>query len=203
MAHAFAAWTKGYPLLIDVEGHGRESLFPELDLSRTAGWFTSLYPLRLEAPTSERIGATLSLLKERIRRIPNGGIGYGLLRYLRNDPAIREELRNAPQAEISFNYLGQLRSGHAYSLLKPLPDISVPHRSPQGDRFYLLDVTGSVSQGQLRITWQYSRNIHEAGTIQSVANATLAALRALIEKNREVPVTSALDRIDKTFQLTR
>lgn len=194
MAHAFAAWTKGYPLLIEVEGHGRESLFPELDLSRTVGWFTSLYPLRLELPNQERMIAALSLIKERMRRIPNGGIGYGLLRYLTSNAGIREQLRATPQAEISYNHLGQLRSKGAYALFKPLAESSLSHRSEQGLRFYLLDISSSVWQGQLRVAWRYSRNIHHGATIQSVADATLGALRALIDEDRESQLSSRSDR---------
>src|SRR5207302_10570711 len=94
-------------LAIDLEGHGRQDLFAELDLSRTVGWFTTLCPLVLEVGTQPEPLAALRATKARLRSIPPRGIGYGLLRYLHADPQLRARLQEQPQPAISFNYLGQ------------------------------------------------------------------------------------------------
>ncbi|WP_338686823.1 amino acid adenylation domain-containing protein [Streptomyces acidiscabies] len=80
-------------VVVDVEGHGREEVVPGVELSRTVGWFTSLYPVR--------IGAS----GERARELPDNGLGYGLLRYLNPDTA--DELAKVPTPAIGFNYLGR------------------------------------------------------------------------------------------------
>ena len=70
-------------MLVDLEGHGREEVVDGCDLSRTVGWFTTIFPVLLELSNSSGPGETLKSIKEQLRRVPNRGIGYGLLRYLR------------------------------------------------------------------------------------------------------------------------
>jgi NRPS condensation-like uncharacterized protein len=85
LVQSFAQWTGERSLLIDLEGHGREDLFEDVDMLRTVGWFTSLFPVRLQLEEIDHPGEALKLVKEQLRRIPNRGIGYGVLRYLRQD----------------------------------------------------------------------------------------------------------------------
>src|SRR5262249_33010279 len=100
---AFADWTGRRSLLVALEGHGREELFADVDVSRTVGWFTSLFPVLLDINLATDPGEALKAVKEQLRAVPNRGIGYGLLRYLNDAASIP-----AVQPEISFNYLGQL-----------------------------------------------------------------------------------------------
>ncbi|HJP95206.1 MAG TPA: amino acid adenylation domain-containing protein [Pyrinomonadaceae bacterium] len=108
LAQALTEWTSEKRVLVDVEGHGREEIVESCDLSRTVGWFTTIFPVLLEVSNSSAPGETLKSVKEQLRRVPNRGIGYGLLRYLRGDEAICTQLEKFPQAQVSFNYLGQL-----------------------------------------------------------------------------------------------
>ncbi|PTX63162.1 non-ribosomal peptide synthase protein (TIGR01720 family)/amino acid adenylation domain-containing protein, partial [Kordia periserrulae] len=87
-------------IYIDIEGHGREEIISGLDISRTVGWFTSLYPLKLEV--SETIGVQLRDTKDMLREVPDGGLGYGALRYLSDTP----EAYTYSKGGILFNYLG-------------------------------------------------------------------------------------------------
>ena len=89
-----------------MEGHGREELFEDVDVSRTVGWFTSKYPVKLEAE-SEEIGEALKEIKELMRAIPKRGIGYGVLRYVSEDEEVKRRMRVGGKAEVRFNYLGQ------------------------------------------------------------------------------------------------
>jgi hypothetical protein len=102
LARALARWTGHDKVLIHVEGHGRELLFDEVDLTRTIGWFTSVSPLLLNLEGTRTIAEQLMRAKKRLRSLPNGGIGYGLLRYL-GPEEIRERLRELPEAEIAVN----------------------------------------------------------------------------------------------------
>ncbi|HYN84226.1 MAG TPA: amino acid adenylation domain-containing protein, partial [Pyrinomonadaceae bacterium] len=82
LAASLAARGGSPTLLVDLEGHGREDLFDGVDLSRTVGWFTSVFPVVLDAGASDEPGAALKAVKEHLRMIPSRGVGYGLLRYL-------------------------------------------------------------------------------------------------------------------------
>ena len=117
---ALAGWCRqrGRPstpaALIELEGHGREELFPDLDLSRTVGWFTTLFPVRLDAGPvdlddaltgGDSLGRAIKLVKEQRRSVPNNGIGYGLLRYA--NPQTATQLARLGTPQIGFNYLGR------------------------------------------------------------------------------------------------
>ncbi|MER7860340.1 non-ribosomal peptide synthase/polyketide synthase [Amycolatopsis japonica] len=152
-------WTGKVPV-IDLEGHGREDLFDDVDLSRTVGWFTSVFPVALDVP--ESWGTALKSVKEQLRAVPRRGIGYGALRHLAGtvppiDPAV------------SFNYLGRFTSGRLES-----------DESELSARAHLLDVVGRVESGELELTWYYTEGVHRRSTVDRLAEAMLTALREII-----------------------
>jgi len=100
--------------LIDREGHGRVPLSDDMDLTRTLGWFTTVYPVWVETGPidaaevragGEDVARLIKRIKEQLRRTPGEGLGYGLLRYL--NPATRPVLADLASAQIGFNYLGR------------------------------------------------------------------------------------------------
>jgi amino acid adenylation domain-containing protein/non-ribosomal peptide synthase protein (TIGR01720 family) len=102
-------------VLLDLESHGREEIFPRVDLSRTVGWFTSVAPVRLDPEGHDvdaawaggpALGRVVKALKEQVRRAPDQGLGFGLLRYLNAETAA--QLESGPRAQIAFNYFGRL-----------------------------------------------------------------------------------------------
>ncbi|MFB6613131.1 amino acid adenylation domain-containing protein [Streptomyces sp. NPDC056367] len=108
-------------LLVEIEGHGREEFSDELDLSRTVGWFTSAFPVRLDAGGAAA-GDALKRVKEQLRGLPDHGIGFGLLRHL--NPQTQSVLARFPAPQVGFNYLGRFR--------------------PQADGGWSLDGSGAV-----------------------------------------------------------
>ncbi len=114
-ASALRERADGGPMLVEVEGHGRhDDLADGLDLSRTMGWFTTVYPVRLEPGAVDwdelwsagpAVGQFLKRVKEQLRAVPDHGLGYGLLRHLNADTA--EVLAELPAPQIGFNYLGR------------------------------------------------------------------------------------------------
>ncbi|MEO0769120.1 MAG: condensation domain-containing protein [Cyanobacteria bacterium J06649_4] len=96
-------------ICIDVEAHGREQFIEDIDISRTVGWFTTTYPICLQLQAPEQSGIAIKSVKEQLRQIPKRGIGYGLLRYLSDEPT-RNRLANAHSSEVLFNYLGQRKA---------------------------------------------------------------------------------------------
>ena len=180
-AEAMAPWVGSQRVLVDMEGHGREEIFPDADMTRTVGWFTAIYPVAIDIDPSMGHGKAIQSVKEQLRAIPSRGLGYGLLRYLREGEIIAERLASLPQAEVSFNYLGQLDQA--------LPDGSPftfaresvgPGYSPRARRAYVLDVQGGVRGGRLRIRVAYSKAIHHEATIEALVDRFVVALRGLI-----------------------
>jgi amino acid adenylation domain-containing protein/non-ribosomal peptide synthase protein (TIGR01720 family) len=181
LVRAFARWTGSRSLLVALEGHGREEIFPDVDLTRTVGWFTTLFPVLLDPGGSPDPGAMLMAVKEALRRIPNRGIGYGLLRYLGDEP-IAAALRALPEPEVSFNYLGQLdQAVPAGAPFQGARESTGGDQSPQGARRYAIDVVARVAGGRMQVGFTYSEHLHDRATIEVVAQAFLEALRVLIE----------------------
>jgi amino acid adenylation domain-containing protein len=83
LAMALGRWTGHDTVGVLLEGHGREeALVGELDVSRTIGWFTTMFPVRIEVPRSGDLGHAIKATKEHLRGIPHEGASYGMLRWL-------------------------------------------------------------------------------------------------------------------------
>lgn len=191
-------------LLVAMEGHGREDIFEGVDVTRTVGWFTSLYPVALTISVENDLGQDLMGIKEQLRQVPQKGLGYGLLRYRESETlAESDQLRNMPEPQISFNYLGQVEldetthSGPAHfgtsGNLEPegllftaleaskTTDLSGPAHDPSGRRTYLIDLVASVAQGRLRVELVYSQAVHAEATIRRFSDDYMAEIRGLIQ----------------------
>ena len=179
LVQVFYRWTGNPTLLINLEGHGREPIFKDVDLLRTVGWFTTIFPVPLRLEGLSEPGEMLKSIKEQLRRIPSRGIGHGLLRYLQTDPEITSQLKSLPEAEISFNYLGQFDQ-IASSRFKLTNEPCGPERSLQAHRHHLIDITGMIIDGRLQMDWRYSENVHRRATIENLARGFMDALKALI-----------------------
>ena len=178
LARVLCRWSGHDSALIQLEGHGRETLFDEIDLTRSVGWFTSAYPLRL-TPQAEQ-GASIKAIKEQLRGVPHKGLGYGVLRYLADDPT-RQTLQALPQAPITFNYLGQFdQSFGADALFHPLDESAGLAHDPDAPLPNVLSVDGQVYGGELVLRWTFSRERHDQQTIGALAEAYLAELQSLI-----------------------
>ncbi|WP_225840613.1 condensation domain-containing protein, partial [Streptomyces sp. NK08204] len=181
LAHALRDWTGEHETLIGLEGHGREDLFPDVDLSRTVGWFTSVFPvaLRLE-PGSTGPVASLDSVREQLARIPNKGVGYGILRHL-GAPDMASVLRRQPTPEVNFNYLGQFTRDLPGIGRYAGPDEPKGHSiGPDGMRWNVLDVTAAVEGDTFGLYISYSTALHDRRTVERLADGVLGHLRELI-----------------------
>jgi amino acid adenylation domain-containing protein/non-ribosomal peptide synthase protein (TIGR01720 family) len=204
LVQAYGKWSGERMLLVDLEGHGREELGEEVDVSRTVGWFTTMYPVRLEIKAGSNVGVALKEIKEQLRGIPQRGLGYGLLRYMRGAEA-QEQLRGARAAQVSFNYLGQVdqlfTERAAWAVAR---ESSGRAHATSGLRAHLLDVSGIIGGGSLQITWVYSEAEHRRGTIEGLAQRYLEALQELIahcqlaEAGGFTPSDFPLAKLDET-----
>jgi len=183
LARTLCRWSGDREVLVQLEGHGREGLFEDLDLTRSVGWFTNAYPLALAIEPGDHDQAqasSIKRIKEQLRQVPHKGIGYGVLRYLA-DAASRESMAALPQARITFNYLGQFdQQFDAHALFQPLD-------APAGLAHDLdavlpnwLSVDGQVYGGALQLRWTFSSERYEHATIAALAEDYRRELLALV-----------------------
>ena len=183
LARTLAGWTGGEAVRVELEGHGREPLFEEVDLSRTVGWFTSVFPVRLEVEPGAGAGETLRSVKEQLRAIPGKGIGYGILRYLA-DEETAAPLRALPTPEVSFNYLGRLDLVQGEGIFRPVGGSMGPAHAPDAPRRYLLEINAGIEDGRLQVSWSYGERVHLRSTVERLAERYLEELRAIVEHCR-------------------
>ncbi|MDZ7268842.1 MAG: amino acid adenylation domain-containing protein [candidate division KSB1 bacterium] len=182
LARVLARWTGRRTLLIDYEGHGREPLFDDVDLSRTVGWFTSIHPLALDLGNTLAFVDALKTIKEQMRRVPQGGVGWGLLRYLSDN---RSLLREVPPAPVIFNYLGQF--DHVLppdGMLAVAPESHGPERAAHNHMTHALDLSAGVRQQQLHLQWKFNPRQFARRTIEKLAHEYVAELRLLVQQCR-------------------
>lgn len=193
---ALAPWIGGRVVPLQLEGHGREALFDDVDLSRTVGWFTVEYPLVLDLRRDLDVQSAVRAAKEQLRRIPRAGVGYGILRYLEADPGFVRDAARALRPEVSFNYFGQTDQALARdSPFRPARESAGPQQSPRGHRTMLVAVTAAVTDGRLQGTWQYGPECHHRSTIERIAHRWIEHLRALAAAagTEEEPEPSVFD----------
>ena len=182
LVQTLAEWTGNSTVLIDLEGHGREDIFADVDVSRTVGWFTSIFPVILQLQNQNHLGEALKSIKEQLRAIPQQGISYGILRYLSQNQEISFQIAALPFREVSFNYLGQFDQGQLRGIdWKLASESKGANQSLEGHRTHLLEITARVVEGQLQINWSYSRHLHRHSTVESLVQKYLQALLKLID----------------------
>jgi amino acid adenylation domain-containing protein/non-ribosomal peptide synthase protein (TIGR01720 family) len=187
---ALGRWTQLQEFEISLEGHGREDLFDELDMTRTLGWFTSLFPVRLSYRQEEDLGQTIGRIKQRMRNIPTNGLTYGLLRYLNTSEQTRHSLTQVAPSPISFNYLGQFDQGaQGQLLLDEAKGDTGSDIGSAGQRQALIDINSRISSGQFFLNISFSKNIYAAKTIEQFSALYLNELRNIVRHCAERQAT--------------
>jgi amino acid adenylation domain-containing protein/non-ribosomal peptide synthase protein (TIGR01720 family) len=181
LARALGRWSGHDLVQIDLEGHGREEIFGSLNVARTVGWFTTIFPVLVDMGAGTDIAKVLGAVKREMRRLPNRGIGYGMARFLLPDGALAT--RPDRRSEVKLNYLGQLDQVLPGSApLRMAPEPLGMSRSPRGRRSYPFDVVACVSDGCFRLEWLYSASLHGVATVEALAGELIAALRDLLDR---------------------
>ncbi|AJP57999.1 hypothetical protein UC34_15525 [Pandoraea vervacti] len=192
LAQAVGEWTGASRVALCVEGHGRDALpgMEAFDLTRTLGWFTSVYPLAVDVSASPR--ETLFALKRMWRAVPRAGLGFGALRY-HGDAEARRTLAALPQGRITFNYLGRIDAGFADGRFAPSDAPAGDARDASAPLGNWLSVDGAIANGCLRLQWRFSRERFHEATISGLAARMQTALGALVNASLDAPLTSAAD----------
>jgi amino acid adenylation domain-containing protein/non-ribosomal peptide synthase protein (TIGR01720 family) len=191
LAAALQSWrlqygNTGKVVSIDLEGHGRQEELADVDLSRTVGWFTTVFPVSLDtcgvefnaiAAGDSAAGVLLKKVKEQLRAVPHHGIGWGLLRYL--NPTTANMLRQMPRPQVVFNYLGrvEIASDSGWCLAGESSGAAI---SPERIRDHVLEIDAVVMGGVLNTNLRWCGRMHDRASIESLAARFNAALSGLI-----------------------
>jgi non-ribosomal peptide synthase protein (TIGR01720 family) len=183
LAWAVSRWTGRADVVVELEGHGREQRFDELDVSRTVGWFGTGYPVALRLPPGEPAWPDLVRgVRRQLRAVPGNGLGYGVLRFLSPPGSPGAALAGRARPQVLFNYLGQIDevggSGDG-GLYRGFRDSAVRPQRPREQAPHLLVVTGAVRDARLRLDWDYLGTVHRESTMERVAGDFRAALEAI------------------------
>ena len=198
LALAVLAWRRpdtgdgdGGSVLVDIEGHGREEITDGVDLSRTVGWFTTMYPVRFDLGLPDladaraggpTVGAALRQVKETLRTIPDHGIGYGLLRHGNSRTGPGLAALGIP--EIGFNYLGRFPMGDTADwAAAPGHDFALDDADEGLPMAHAVEVNAAAHEGPdgltLSATWTWAGNAYPADRVRALAEEWFAMLRAL------------------------
>ncbi|MFK4428155.1 amino acid adenylation domain-containing protein [Bacillus sp. RC51] len=179
LGQAIVDFTNQQTVSIHLEGHGREEMVEGIDLSRTVGWFTSIYPVHLNFQGTKTPIEGLKAVKDQLRQIPNRGVDYGILRYLKKEllPFYQQK------PSISFNYLGQFDQVFSKeSLFMQETGFTFLDHAPDSKPSHLIEVIGMVKDEKLHFVWIYSREQFSRLKIQAIADGMLRHLLQLINK---------------------
>lgn len=161
LVHTIGSWGEQHEVAIGFERHGRETLGSQLDVSKTVGWFTSYFPVKFEHHTDKDMSTAITQVKEKLRSVPQGGIGYGGLRYLKN---VFGPIANP---EIVFNFLGTKTSTTASNHFKTTT-LTENLRDPRSERDYKLEINLSIVDDALQGTVSFASTLHKKQTIESL-----------------------------------
>jgi non-ribosomal peptide synthase protein (TIGR01720 family) len=200
LALAVSEWRRsrgteaGPAVLLDLEGHGREEIIPGVELSRTSGWFTSIFPVRVDAgdldwseveAAGPAVGTAIKRVKEQLRDLPDNGIGYGLLRHA--NAATGAVLDGHPTPQLAFNYLGRMTSSEDADWSPAAEKLSAAigggHDAALGLP-HAIEVnchTDDTEDGsRLSATWSWAGDLFDRAEIEQLAGLWFTALTALV-----------------------
>ncbi|HLP60854.1 MAG TPA: amino acid adenylation domain-containing protein, partial [Candidatus Deferrimicrobium sp.] len=179
---AVKQWAGIDKIPVHLEGHGRETIVSDTDISRTVGWFTTQYPVLLDM-AGDDISFAIKNVKETLRQVPKKGIGYGLLQYI-TPPEKKKSPNLGPTPEILFNYLGQFGE-NKYNSVDWVSEISAPCTGESVDRAYKMnhkiDIGGGTRDGRLTLYVFYHRGEYEKETVEKFTRLVLANLEKVID----------------------
>ncbi|NSB66306.1 non-ribosomal peptide synthetase [Clostridium saccharobutylicum] len=173
-------WTDKDNVIINLEGHGREEIIEDIDITRTVGWFTSMYPVIFDMSKSEEISYQIKNIKETLRNVPNKGIGYGILKYL-TDGSSKKGIEFNKKAEICFNYLGQFdiqEDTEMFSISSLSTGESI---SEKLEKEFAIEINGKVLEGKLALDINYNKNEYYEETINTFAENYIRNLENILD----------------------
>ena len=173
LVRTLRAFTGRQHLEFEMENHGRH--IEDIDVSRTIGWFTAIYPIRVTRDDAT-IGDEIKTVKEAIRKVPSNGLSYGLLNHM--TPS--QNPTPAEQVEVRFNYLGQFDKEVDTPLFSYSRQSSGPDVSPHNHMTAKLEINAMILKGTLQADIHYDKKAHNPETIQKFADDYITNLKEIL-----------------------
>ncbi|MEQ6356270.1 amino acid adenylation domain-containing protein [Lysinibacillus sp. M3] len=168
---AVAKWSGNQKVGLSIEGHGRESIDKKasLDLTQSVGWFTSIYPFYADIPHNQEVGDTIQHISRNLAEVPHQGASFGMLRYLHEDPTIKKMCNDFNMPEVSYNFMGQPTYLQSNSEKWTAGQQYVLNNSPESVRPFEVQIVGSISHGQLMMSFEFSEHRHQKETAEKLS----------------------------------
>ena len=198
LSRTLCEWSKRDQVIIGLEGHGREDIDEGVDISRTLGWFTNLYPVKLDGNTKTPEGDLIKIVKEQLRQVKDKGMGYGVLKYINKE----ESLQDVEPWDIVFNYLGQLDSAVRESKwIKEAGEFAGKGISEDLEVNEKLSLNCFIQNGELVFNWRYSTlHLHEE-TVKELASNYIANIELLIAHSLQHEILNGVEYTPSDFGL--
>ena len=185
---------------LEMEGHGREAQFEDLDISRTVGWMTTAFPITIEADGAwQDASGVLRQVKNSLREIPQRGLSYGVIMAGHGESAAAKGVREQRRSRVLFNFLGQRETDTPSRLLQLVDERCGQARSGDAPRAYLLEMNAVIYAGQLTISMAYPAPAVATNTIEQLGQSIHSTLRALAGNSADtvVPQDFPLANLDQ------
>lgn len=173
LTQVLTQWIDTEEILVSMESLGREPMDDAMDVSRTIGWFTALYPVLLSVRDQQSWPDVIRHVKETLNTVPLNGMPFQCAQYIARQST---ELDN--QAQISFNFLGQ-RTDDQPGNWEAIDLDSKNWIANDFPRQHLLDITAAIEGEVLQVNWIYHRELHHTETIQRLSEALVTSLQEL------------------------
>ena len=152
------------------------------DISRTVGWFTSVYPVYVPAGSSREVSERLAAVRRVLEAVPRNGVGYGALRYLGPDD-VRAEFAAHQAPPIAFNYLGQFDQTLTNDVFEGGVSVarhtSDSHAAPV-TRDHEIEVNARIAGSVFTAVFSFGTELYDDQTVHTLADAFTTSLRALL-----------------------
>ncbi|MGG1616270.1 amino acid adenylation domain-containing protein [Paenibacillus sp. NRS-1781] len=177
LALTIRRWSGHSDVVVSLEGHGREEIMDHLDISRTIGWFTSMYPVLFQLPKND-VSDAIKTVKETLRKVPKKGIGYGILKYLTPD-SLKNGFIPVPKPQILFNYLGQIDT-HATQEFTMSNFATGKAYSEPVDGARDIEINGMFFEGQMKFILSYQTDVFSHSTMEAFSQEFLHNLKDIV-----------------------
>ena len=174
LALALSIQTGKSETIIELEGHGRENIDDNIDMSQTVGWLTAIYPVKLIKQGND-FNKQIKSFKEQLRSIPAGGLSFGALKYL-GSGFDRDYI-----TQVRFNYLGEFDSSFNHELFEFGSEDSGIDIAPENRMTAVIDIVGMVINEKLKLILHYNNNKVSHIIAQSFFATYKTTLRKLLD----------------------